>query len=210
MDMSENDEATAALNALLEDIRSGRIPDLREALDANPAIEAALVDEAFRRRWDELLCEAAEAMNLDWMSDAAAEAKAKDEAAAARLVEKLFARLQRGTKPWERNWNAGLTLEQRAEANRISDEHIRAFYDERERGAFGAPGSIWEIGADGGLKLRVPNARDQVLKLPPSSERRHWPRAWDKLIPRSYANRAPEDAELMDVVDDAFKLAGIR
>lgn len=97
--MSENDEATAALNALLEDIRSGRIPDLREALDANPAIEAALVDEAFRRRWDELLCEAAEAMNLDWMSDAAAEAKAKDEAAAARLVEKLFARLQRGTKP---------------------------------------------------------------------------------------------------------------
>ena len=50
----------------------------------------------------------------------------------------------------------------------IQAEHFRAFEDERARGTFGAaPGSIWEIGADGRAKLRVPNAREQVLKHPP-------------------------------------------
>jgi hypothetical protein len=77
------------------------------------------------------------------------------------------------SKRRKRNWNAGMTLEQRAAAERIQMEHIRAFEDERVRGALGKPGSIWEIGSDGEVKLRVPNARDQVLKLPPSSERRH-------------------------------------
>lgn len=73
----------------------------------------------------------------------------------------------------KRNWNAGMTREQHAEAQQLLDEHIRAFEDERARGAFGAPGSIWEIGADGRAKLRVPSAREQVLKHPLSSKQRH-------------------------------------
>ena len=77
------------------------------------------------------------------------------------------------SKGRKRNWNAGLTLQQRAVANRILDEHMRAFEDEQARGVFGQPGSLWYIDTDGRAKLRVPNARDQVLKLPPSSERRH-------------------------------------
>jgi hypothetical protein len=64
------------------------------------------------------------------------------------------------SKRRKRNWNAGMTLEQQAIARDILREHIRAFEDERTRGAFGAPGSIWEIGADGRARLRVPNARD--------------------------------------------------
>jgi hypothetical protein len=44
----------------------------------------------------------------------------------------------------KRNWNAGMTREQHARGE-IQIEHIRAFEDERARGAFGAPG--------------VPNAR---------------------------------------------------
>jgi hypothetical protein len=76
-------------------------------------------------------------------------------------------------KPRKRNWSAGLTLEQRALAEAIQCQHIRAFYDERDRGAFGAPGSIWEISADGRAHLRVPSGRDQVLLLPQTSQRRH-------------------------------------
>jgi hypothetical protein len=68
------------------------------------------------------------------------------------------------TKRRKLNWNAGLTLVQRAIAERILGEHICAFNDERARGAFGTPGSIWEI-VDGRARLRVPTAREQALML---------------------------------------------
>jgi hypothetical protein len=70
------------------------------------------------------------------------------------------------TRKRKRNWNAGLTREQHAAATRIAAEHIRAYYDERARRAFGLPGSIWEIGEDGKARLRVPTAREQVLLGP--------------------------------------------
>jgi len=66
------------------------------------------------------------------------------------------------TKRRKTNWNAGLTLAQQAIARRIQTEHVRAFYDERARGEFGAPSSIWEM-VDGRATLRVPTAREQVL-----------------------------------------------
>jgi len=62
----------------------------------------------------------------------------------------------------KRNWNAGLTREQQAIATRIQIEHVRAYDDERARGAFGAPGSIWEI-VNGALRLRVPTGTEQAL-----------------------------------------------
>ena len=58
------------------------------------------------------------------------------------------------TKRRKRNWNAGLTLVQQAIARRTQAEQIRAFEDERARGALGAPGSMWEI-VDGVARLRV-------------------------------------------------------
>jgi hypothetical protein len=66
------------------------------------------------------------------------------------------------TNQRKRNWNAGLTLAQQAIARRIDAEHVRAFNDERARGAFGTPGSSWEI-IDGMARLRVPTGREQAL-----------------------------------------------
>jgi hypothetical protein len=46
------------------------------------------------------------------------------------------------SKRRKRNWYAGL-MEQAERARRIQEEHIRAWYDEQARGAFGKPGSTW-------------------------------------------------------------------
>ena len=78
-------------------------------------------------------------------------------------------------KQRKRNWNAGMTLAQQAIARRMDAEHIRAFYNKRARGAFGKPGSIWEIDADGRAKLRVPNGREQALRATTNvAQQRGW------------------------------------
>jgi hypothetical protein len=69
-------------------------------------------------------------------------------------------------KKRKRAWYAGLTLAQRAIANEIGNDHIRAFYDERARGVFGAPGSIWSIGDDGLATTRGPKPADIARALP--------------------------------------------
>jgi predicted transcriptional regulator len=76
------------------------------------------------------------------------------------------------SKRRKRNWYAGLTLEQAERARRIQEEHIRAWYDEQARGAFGKPGSTWEI-VDGRARLRGPNARELVVLNSTPSERVH-------------------------------------
>jgi hypothetical protein len=72
----------------------------------------------------------------------------------------------------KQRWHAGLTREQAARARQIQAEHIHAWYDEQARGAFGKPGSIWEI-VDGKARLRGPNARELVVLNSIPSERVH-------------------------------------
>jgi hypothetical protein len=69
-------------------------------------------------------------------------------------------------KTRKRAWYAGLTLAQRAIANDISRDLMRAYEDERARGAIGKPGSIWSRGEDGRVTFAGPTPQDIARALP--------------------------------------------